>query len=325
MVRKVGMLSGAESAYPQAVIDRINHLSGGEVVAEFATLDAMKLCDPITYRVVIDRLSHGLPFALEYSKLAVLQGARVINNPYRFFSDKAFSYHLAQRLGVCVPRTVVLPQFQYAPDTTVDDLHNLKYPIDWNEIFTYVGFPAVLKPASGYAWRDVSVVHDVHEFFDSYHQSKDQVMVLQEFIEFELYIRVFVMGQKHTLPIKYDPKDRKYLVEHNFMSPELGERVVRESLLLTSVLDYDMNTCEWAVREGIPYAIDFNNLVPDSKPNSITPFYFERVVDMLANTAIEYATAEIPSTMWSVDSPMSLWVAGKTGYPVNELYAGNKK
>jgi hypothetical protein len=102
------------------------------------------------------------------------------------------------------------------------------------------------------------------------------------------------LGQSEVLPIKYDPKERRYHVEHEYLSPELGERVVSDSLKLVRALGYDMNTVEWAVRDGVPYAIDFMNPAPDMDVNSLTPFYFDWVVTHMADMAIRLAKEPRP-------------------------------
>ncbi|MFL5538885.1 MAG: hypothetical protein ACJ8J0_07830, partial [Longimicrobiaceae bacterium] len=90
-------------------------------------------------------------------------------------------------------------------------------------------------------------------------------------------------------PIKYDPKERRYHVEHEHLGPELGARVVADSLKLVRALGYDMNSMEWAVRDGIPYAIDFMNPAPDMDIYSLTPHYFEWAVQAMADMAISLA------------------------------------
>ena len=44
-------------------------------------------------------------------------------------------------------------------------MRNLEYPLDWDGIFDYVGFPAFLKPHDGGGWRDVYKVNTPDEFF----------------------------------------------------------------------------------------------------------------------------------------------------------------
>ncbi|MCW5880132.1 MAG: hypothetical protein KIS91_04260, partial [Anaerolineae bacterium] len=101
--------------------------------------------------------------------------------------------------------------------------------------------------------------------------------------------RVMVLGQEWVLPMKYDPRERRYYVEHEHMSAELGTRVVADSLKLCRALGYDMNTLEFAVRDGVPYALDFMNPAPDMDIYSLTPTYFREVVSQMANLCIRYA------------------------------------
>jgi hypothetical protein len=111
------------------------------------------------------------------------------------------------------------------------------------------------------------------------------------------------LGQSEVLPIKYDPKARRYHVEHGHLSAELGDRVVSDSLKLVRALGYDMDTVEWAIRDGVPYAIDFMNPAPDMDVNSLTPFYFDWVVKHMADMAIRLAKEPRPpikEVKWSV-------------------------
>ena len=54
-------------------------------------------------------------------------------------------------------------------------------------------------------------------------------------------------------------------------------------------LGYDMCSLEWAIRDGVPYAIDFMNPAPDMDVNSLTPHYFEWAVDRMTDMAIRLA------------------------------------
>jgi hypothetical protein len=65
--------------------------------------------------------------------------------------------------------------------------------------------------------------------------------------------------------------------------------VVDDSRNLVRALGYDMNSMEWAVRDGIPYAIDFMNPAPDMDIYSLTPTHFEWVVSGMADMAIRFA------------------------------------
>ena len=54
-------------------------------------------------------------------------------------------------------------------------------------------------------------------------------------------------------------------------------------------LGYDMCSLEFAVRGGVPYAIDFMNPAPDMDINSLTPDYFAWVVQHMADMVIRLA------------------------------------
>ena len=227
------------------------------------------------YRVLVDRISHEVPYYRNsYLKNAVLQGTSVINNPFMWTADdKFFNYSVAQRLGVAVPKTVVLPQKGYPPDIdlTAESLHNLGYPIDWDGLLDYVGRPAILKPFSGGGWKHVYKVHDREELIAAYDGTAPYCMTLQEFIRFDKYVRCFTFGKTDIVPVAYDPHQRRYLVDHEYLSADLGARIVRDATTLNLALGYEMNTIEFAVQDGVPYAIDFLNPAPDFERDRITP------------------------------------------------------
>ncbi len=290
MTLKVGLLVGREWSFPPAFIDEVNKRNEG-VVAEFVKLGGTRMDEPIPYTVIIDRISQEVPYYRVFLKYAVLQGVTVVNNPFMWTADdKFFEAALATCLGVAHPKTVVLPNKEYVPGIAHEEsLRNLIYPIDWKGLLDYVGLPCILKDAFGGGWKDVYICHTVDEVIYHYNHFGLGTAILQEFIEWEQYIRCICLGQDEVLPIKYDPHERKYHVEHQHLSPELGKRIVDDSLKLVRALGYDMNSLEWAVRNGIPYAIDFMNPAPDMDVYSLTPFYFDWVIKRMADMAIRLA------------------------------------
>lgn len=295
MALKVGLLVGREWSFPPAFIEEVSRRDEG-VVAEYAKLGGTRMNELCPYAVLIDRISHEVPYYRSYLKNAVLQGATVINNPFMWTADdKFFEASLAARLGVAHPKTLVLPNKDYVPGIVHgESLRNLVYPLDWKAVLDYIGLPCVLKDAHGGGWKNVSVCHSLDELIWHYNQSGLLTMVVQEFIRWDHYVRCVCLGQEEVLPIKYDPHARRYLVEHKHLGDELGRRVVADSLKLVRALGYDMNSVEWAVRDGVPYAIDFMNPAPDMDVNSLTPTYFEWVVKRLADLAIKRAKEPRP-------------------------------
>jgi hypothetical protein len=290
--KRIGLIVGREWSFPPAFIKEVNEREEG-VAAELVQLGGTRMDDPTNYAVLVDRISHEVPYYRSYLKYAVLQGVTVINNPFMWTADdKFFEAGLATKLGVASPKTVVLPNKEYIPGIHhQESLRNLVYPLDWEGILSYVGLPCVLKDAHGGGWRDVYICRTLEELFAAYDGSGQLTMVLQEFIEWDQYIRCLCLGRSEVLAMRYDPRERKYHVDHEHLSPDLGARVVKDSLTLVKALGYDMNTVEWAVRDGIPYAIDFMNPAPDMDVNSLTPHYFDWTVKHMADLTIRLAKA----------------------------------
>jgi hypothetical protein len=288
-VKKIGLIVGREWSFPPAFLEEVNSRDAS-VVAEYVKLGGTRMNEPCPYAVVVDRISHEIPYYRTYLKNAMLQGAYVVNNPFWWSADdKFFEASLADQLGVASPKTMALPMKEYPEGVVSESLRNLLYPLDWQYITGYVGLPAILKDAWGGGWKHVYKVNTVEELIHAYDQTGTLCMVLQEFIAWDQYVRCICVGQDNIMPIKYDPSERRYLVEHAHLSPELGNRIVRDAQTLNRALGYDMNSVEFAVRDGVPYAIDFMNPAPDMDINSITPHYFEWAVRAMADLCIAMA------------------------------------
>ncbi len=159
-------------------------------------------------------------------------------------------------------------------------------------MFEYVGFPAFLKPHDGGGWRDVFHVHDRDEFFRSYDQTRDLCMTLQAAVNFDEYFRCYVVGQKEVRIMPYDPRrphDQRYIQDPPEYDAKLLERVEKDALILCRALGYDLNTVEFAVEDGVPYAIDFMNPAPDADFYSVGQENFNWIVNAVAKLAIEKA------------------------------------
>ena len=306
-MKKIGVLFGMENTFPGALAEKINSKNLDGISAEFVEVGAVRLDRPPVYSVIVDRISHDIPFYRAFLKHAVLHGATVINNPFWWSADdKFFNYSLAERLGVAAPPTVILPHKHYPPGTTERSMRNLQYPLDWDGIFQYIGFPAFLKPVNGGGWRDVHHVHNREEFFRAYDESRDLCMMLQKAVNFTEYFRCYVVGQEKVRIMSYDPRRphaERYLIQPPQYDPNLLARVEKDALTLCRALGYDLNTVEFAVENGIPYAIDFMNPAPDADLHSVGRENFDWVVDAVADLAIRKAQAPrpaVPEFHWSV-------------------------
>ncbi len=241
-------------------------------------------------------ISQDVPFYRAYLKNAALCGTAVINNPFWWSADeKFFNNCLATKIGVPVPKTVILPSRDLPTDTSADSFSNLAYPLDWNGIFNYIGFPAYMKPFAGGGWKSVYQLNSMDEFFEKHAETEQLVMMLQEEIKFEEYYRCYCIGGKYVRIMPYEPRNPHHLryVADFKPSPEKYKQMEDIVLRICRYLGYDFNTVELALRDGVPYAIDFCNPAPDAEVSSVGQENFEWVVETAATYAIEKAQAHV--------------------------------
>src|SRR3954462_13117304 len=296
-MKKIGLLFGMENTFPPAIVDKINSMGVDGITAEFVKIGGIRMDEPKKYDVIIDRISQDIQFYRAYLKHAAMQGTIVVNNPFWWTADdKFFNYALAHKIGVAIPPTVILPHNKHPGGTTDRSMRNLMYPLNWQEIFDYVGFPAFLKPYSGGGWKHVYKVHAPEEFFHHYNQTGDLCMTLQRGVEFDEYYRCYVVGQEKVQIMKYDPKaphHERYVKGNPPPStPALKERIEKDGLSLCRALGYDLNTVEFAVEGGVPYAIDFLNPAPDAEITSVGPVNFEWALNNISDKLVKKALSE---------------------------------
>ena len=297
-MKKIGILFGQENTFPQAFVDRLNSKKEKGITAEFVKIDKVIQSKPCGYDVIIDRISQDVPFYRGFLKNAALTGTAVINNPFWWSADeKFFNNALALKLGVAVPKTVLLPSNQHPADTNENSFRNLAYPLDWNAIFEYIGFPAYFKPFAGGGWKNVYKLNNPEEFYKAYSETGQLVMMLQEEIIFNEYFRCYCLDRKDVHIMQYDPRQPhhlRYVKERKPVAKKILDKVKEGVLTLNKGLGYDFNTVEFAIRKGIPYAIDFCNPAPDADLHSVGEANFEWVVEATANMAINRAKQHKP-------------------------------
>jgi hypothetical protein len=291
-MKKIGVLFGQERSFPMAFIEEVNKRGIENVTAEPVRIDKSVQGEQSGYAVILDRISQDVPFYRTWLKNAALTGTAVINNPFWWSADdKYFNNCLMTKIGVPVPKTVILPSNQLPADTTNESFSNLAYPLDWDGIFNYIGFPAYMKPYAGGGWKSVYRLASKDEFYEKHQETEQLVMLLQEEIVFTEYYRCYCIGRKHIRIMSYEPRNPHHLrYQANFNpSPERIRQMEDIVLRINEYLGYDFNTVELAVRDGIPYAIDFGNPAPDAERSSVGEENFAWVVETAANFAIEKA------------------------------------
>jgi len=289
----IGLLFGMEQSFPVALRDRINQLGKEDgVTCEWCLLDNWRMDEQSRYDVVLDRISHDVPFYRAVLKNMQLSGTHVVNNPFWWSADeKFFSYAACAKAGIVVPRTALIPSKEMPPDTSATSFRNLAYPLDWDALFSYIGFPAYFKPHAGGGWRNVYKVHTPEEFFSAYAETDTLVMTLQQSVEFDQYYRCYVIGKQHVRIMPYEPRNAPHLRYDAGFTPtkEMIERLTKDCLTICNTLGYEFNTVEFAVSNDVPYAIDFTNPAPDAEKNSVGEENFEWVVETTARYLIHLA------------------------------------
>jgi hypothetical protein len=305
-MKRVGILVGREKTFPEALIKGINERGRGEIMAEYLKLGGIRDDAPPAYDLVIDRISHEVPFYRASLKRLALEGTLIINNPFWWSADdKFFNYSLARKLGVAVPKTVLLPQKDYIDGVVSESLRNLEFPLDWQGILDFVGLPAFLKPFDGGGWKNVSKINSLEELWSEYNQTGTLCMTLQEAIDFDQFVRCYCVGQDDVMVMAYDPgkpylSGEQYTHHPEYLAPALAERVKKDVRTLCSALGYDLNTVEFAIKDGVPYAIDFMNPAPDAELASVGEFYHnwitQAVIELVFKRLSE--TQERPRYSW---------------------------
>jgi glutathione synthase/RimK-type ligase-like ATP-grasp enzyme len=292
-MKKIGILFGMENTFPQAFIDRVNEKGIKDITAEAVSIDMVEQAKPTDYAVIIDRISQDVPFYRAYLKNAALSGTAVINNPFWWSADeKFFNNGLAEKVGVPVPKTFILPSSHRPEGTTETSFRNMKFPFAWEEMFETIGFPAYMKPHDGGGWKSVYRVESPEDLWAKHGETENLVMMLQEEIIFTEYFRCYCLGIDNVHIMQYEPRNPhhlRYVIDGPPVPQKLLDLVKKYCIRLNKALGYDFNTVEFAIRDGIPYAIDFCNPAPDADINSVGQENFDWIVENAANMAIEKA------------------------------------
>ncbi|MEM6517115.1 MAG: hypothetical protein AAF688_13095 [Bacteroidota bacterium] len=298
-MKKIGILFGQENTFPQAFIDKTNQKIQEQgikdMVAEAVMIDTVEQAKSDEYAVIIDRISQDVPFYRAYLKNAAISGTAVINNPFWWSADeKFFNNALAEKIGVPVPKTFILPTSHRPPNTDQNSFRNMKFPFDWDKMFETIGFPAYMKPHDGGGWKSVYKVENPDDLWKKHGETEHLVMMLQEEIQFTEYFRCYVLDTDNVHIMQYEPRNPfhlRYVIDGPPVDKKLLDLVEKYCIKLNKALGYDFNTVEFAVRDGVPYAIDFCNPAPDADIHSVGQENFDWIVENAANMAIKKAKA----------------------------------
>ena len=250
--------------------------------------------EPSGYAVIIDRISQDVPFYRTWLKNAAVTGTAVINNPFWWSADDKYFNNCLMTNWMCR----FLKQRSSLPGICrliLRMIHSATwhFPLDWDTIFNYVGFPAYMKPFAGGGWKHVYKLDSAEDFFNKHSETGQLVMLLQEEIVFTEYYRCYCIGGKYVRIMSYEPRNPHHLryVADFKPSPERLKQMTDIVLRINKYLGYDFNTVELALEIMflMPLIFAIRLLMP--KETSVGEENFEWVVETAANYAIEKALA----------------------------------
>lgn len=286
--KKIGLLIGNETEWPEAFLKKINETKG--VSAELVKLGPTFMDEAVPYDLIVDRISHEIPYYRAYIKYAAVHGAHIINNPFTWSADsRFFGINLLNQLGLPTPRTVLLPNKDVEMDTTPDTFRNLKYPMNWEKIIEYVGVPAIFKDIHSGGRRPVYRVSNVDDLLTRYDESSTRTKILQQVIDSDTHIHGFVIGQEAVLMLRYSLANGRYLPGIVTIDDSFDRDLTQDAIAITKAYGYDINMVEFVVKDGKTYIINGNNPAPDINRSLMSAEQFDWCVDETVKMVIDRA------------------------------------
>lgn len=289
-MQKIGLLFGSEHTFPEAVITRINNLGKGKAYAEKIELGALLSNDDNDFNAILDLVSHEVPYYASYLKLAVMNGVRVINNPFIISPFEAFfNVALCDRLDIKMPRTAILPSKEMPPNTSASTLSNLEYPLDWEKVFDYVDFPGIMKPNKFDLSHSEITVYNRAEFFSAYDISGNKPFIFQQYIEFEKFYRTFIINKKHTVTLCYDPelpRHQRYIQPAEDISDIISKKTKDSAVKYSEASGLHFIAIDFGLINDELFAIDIHTppvIIHKELPNGA----YNEIVEITANALIE--------------------------------------
>jgi len=291
-LNKIGIFSIREQ-FSRDLLKEINGRHQGVVRAEFAVVGETRLFEKSDYRAIVDRISAHVDYFTTYFKNAALHGTYVVNNPFGILNiDRFYNYSQARKAGFEVPRTVCLPTRDYHPSCGDEDLSNLQYPLDWESLMDFVGFPAFLKPYYGYGYREIYTVSTMSELIECYNSTGRQLMIVQEFIKYDFHVRTFVAGNKDIFTMKHNPLTREYTSDREIIGKLPTEKLLKEAMEVGKRLNIDFYAVDYAMKDGVPYIINLLNPFPECREETLTEEGYKWCLTKFADVVLDKADSE---------------------------------
>lgn len=295
IMKKIGFLYGEDAEFSVEVMNNINSRGIVDIVAEKIVIGAVGTHATFDWDLIFDRVSEFVPYYASFLKYADLNGSLIINSPFsKCGDDDFFRVSLAGKLGIRVPKTAIIPCKQLPHGVVNETLTNLEYPLNWDAMFDYVGFPAYIKPNQSSGFFTDFKVYNKFEFFSAYDLTGSSVMIMQEAIEYDEYYRCFVIGKKNAEIFKYDPHKPlhlRYYPEETVVEESLQARIKNSAIRISEALGFDLNVVEFAVKDGKEYAVVFHAPHVLLTENILYKNNYDRLIKAVSDYLVEAANS----------------------------------
>jgi hypothetical protein len=302
----IGLLLATEEDWPSAfesVLRRLGPVRYGGATHEFRCErilnEPFELSYVPRYALVIDRLSWWYDLPREWlKKIALMDNVYLLNNPFTFQAmEKHAAYCAMMRLGLKVPATWLIPH-KLPPDNPryvpMAERYNPKFELE--DVAEQVGYPLFMKPFDGGQWIGVTRITNRDELRASYDASGERLMHLQSAVEdYDVFTRSLSIGPQ-TRVVRFDPDAHghyRYLVERDFLPPELEAEVAAISRIVNAFFRWEFNSCETIVKDGDAHPIDYANASPDVALVSLH-YYFPWAIESLVAWCVFCTSTERP-------------------------------
>ena len=307
-MKKIGFLIGPDEVFPNALIDYINETYSGKSFAESIKVGITQMQQDSGYDVILDLVSSDVPYYTSFLKSEAFKGVNVVNNPYLCNSNDNFLLiNLARKLEIPVLKTAILPTKERPYGTHSEHYRNMVFPIIWEELFDYIGFPAIIKPNAGNSFNHAFKVYNPEEFHNVYDTSGSKVMMVQEAVDYDETFRCYVIGNKKVYSVYYDARKpvhmRFYNGEHG-IPPKIRKSIESIALQFTNAVGLEFNAMDFVLKDKMPYPIDFINAPPFIDHAHMPPNIFRWLVETLSDYLVNLKVkpSQLPNGIFSAEN-----------------------
>lgn len=286
---KIGILHGREETFPPALQQEIA-ARGGE--AEPLVLDGLLPQTKAEYSLIVDRISHKVPFYRSYLKQQALLGTHCIHDPFWLETvDRAVVYQLAAEAQVPALPSVVLPSKDHPPGIEADDLQNLTYPLAWDRMLELVKLPAQLRSRE-LGKREAIPIPSIDALWEAYGKTAAEIMVLEGRPDPDSPFIALMAGHE-TVALGWDSQNQKYRHSARVESA-LAERAGELTRKFCRHARLPLVGVEWSHYGGRLVLSDLY-LFPDLDWWSLSEEAFTRVVSSFTDYLLELLTKKMKS------------------------------